>query len=220
MANFTHKQPASSRLGEVSIVNDDDKKVLLQFTHHYGFEYFDTQQSAEHDITPLVKGVTFGASQADSAYVFGAYEDYDVTCVQRLQFGKSIWITMAFSLHTAVYLPHVLIGAQADLQRLVAELGLNDLRLRGFSASGTSNQVSQHFAVYAPSTLNSTIEHIISPELANALVEQIPHVIVEVSEDTVYVSVSDQDVSEELLTIMLRHGVQFASYIDKQMGAA
>lgn len=220
MASFTRKQPASSRLGEASIVSEADKKILLQFAQQHGFEYFDTQPLAVNDETPLVKGATLEISQVDLAYLFGIYQDYDVTCVQRLQSGKSIWITAAFSLHTAVYMPHVLIGAQTDLQRLVAEVGLNDLRLRGFSTSGASNQVSQHFAVYAPSTLNSTIEHIISPELANALVEQISHVVVEVSEDTVYLSVSSQDITEELLTAMLQHGVRFASYIDKQMGAA
>lgn len=223
MASFVHKQPASSRLGgEPSAVNENDKEVLLKFAKHYGLEYFDTKQSAAQDETSLVRSATLDITQVDLAYLFGAYKDYDITCVWRLAKPStdSFWITMAFSLHTAVYLPHVMIGEQDDLKLFLAGTGANGLRLHGFSAFETKGQAHRQVAIYAPNTFSSTVEHIISPKLVAALLEAAPHAVIEVAEDTVCVSVDSRKLKSGLLMALMEHGLQLARYIDKKMGAS
>lgn len=214
---FDHKLPASARLGEVSVVSEKDRELLLGFATTYSFEYFDTQQAANEDETVLVRGMTLGDSRVDTAYLFGAFEDYDMTFVQRVSQTDSgqLWISMAVSLHTAVYMPHVLIGGHGNLQVLVKELGLQDLRLHEPVIHET-----QDFEVYATTVPNSTIKHIISPLLISKLIEAVPQITVEVLEDTIYLSVKREKLSNELLVTLLQNGVRLARYIDEKMGAA
>lgn len=201
-----------------------DKHGFMEFAKKRRFIYFDAAVDSSKRDLRAVKGFTLGLSSHDANYMVGSHDDYDIMCVQRQSNSgaKHVWTVMAFELHTAVYLPHILLGKKSQVEPLYNSLpGMKEgLEVHEFTKSEHRGAFSVHFIAYAPPAYNSTIEHVISPELTNAVVDHIQHVVIEVIEDTVYLATDHLAVSAVYLDKIMHYGIQFARHIDEKMGAA
>ena len=200
------------------------KQVFTDFAKKRGLLYFD-DFNANQDDSHVVRGITLGISSGDAHHVFGSHDGYDIVCVQR-QGERDInheWIVMAFDLHTAVNLPHILIGKKSEAQPLFESLlGIHrDLQIHEFTQPEVhSKKFIKHFISYTPPAHAQLVEHIISPELTNAVVDHIHNIVIEIEGEVVYLTVDKPSLSVEYLDKMMHYGILFAKHIDEKMGAA
>jgi len=185
--------------------------------------YFAHVDTREND-SQVVRGITLGMSVRDSHHLFGSHDGYDIICVQRQgEAGTNhLWTVMEFDLHTAVGLPHVMLGKKTEVQPLFESLlGIHrDLQIHEFDDTKNHHRkFTKHFVAYAPPAHAPLVEHIISPELTSSLVDHIHRIVIEIEGDSVYLSVDDPTLSVQYLDKMMHYGIQFAKHIDQRMGA-
>jgi hypothetical protein len=227
MAKLTdHLQRASTLLlGTPSKLASDRhaKHVFTTFAKKRKLVYF-SEVNTKKDDTHIVRGVTLGISGGDLRHLFGSHDGYDVMCVQRQgEAGTShLWTVMEFDLHTAVSLPHVILGKKSEVEPLFHSLlGIHrDLQEHLFiEPKEHHRKFIKHFVTYAPPAHAPLVEHIISPELTNSLVDHIQRIVIEIEGDSIYLSVDNPVLSVGFLDKMMHYGILFAKHIDKKMGA-
>jgi hypothetical protein len=200
------------------------KYIFSAFAKKYGLVYFANVDTSKND-SHMVRGITLGMSKQDIHHVFGSHDGYDVMCVQRLGEYDSghQWVVMQFDLHTAVSLPHILIGKTREIKPLFASvLGIHrDLQEHVFAQPDAHHpRFAKKFTTYAPPAHAPLVDHIVSPELTSAVMNHIHHIVIEIDGDSVYLCVEKPStLSVSYLNKMMHYGVQFAKHIDKEMGS-
>lgn len=227
MERFAHhlRRASSLLLGTPSKIANDRhaKRVFKNFANKRKLVYFGAIDTRQND-SQVVRGITLGLSSEDAHHVFGSHDSYDMSLVQRQgEVGtRQWWVVMEFDLHTAVNLPHILIGKKSEAQPLFESLlGIHrDLQVHEFAEpENHHHKFIKHFVAYAPPAHAPLVEHIISPELANALVDHIQHIVIEIEGDCIYLTVAEPTLSVQYLDKMMHYGIQFAKHIDQKMGA-
>lgn len=220
------KRASTLIIGTPSRLSSDlrDKRVFTAFAKKRKLVYFDTIDTRENN-AQVIRGITLGLSTGDKQHMFGSHDGYDMGVVQRRsEVGTDRWwIVMQFDLHTAVALPHMIIGKEHEARPLFESLlGIHrDLQMHHFSEPNKHHgKFHKHFVIYSPPAHAPLVEHVISPELTNALVDHIHRIVIEVEGDSIYLSVDKPSLSVEYLDKMMHYGVQFAKHIDEKMGAA
>lgn len=222
-----HLKRASSRLLGVPARATSDrhgKRAFMAFAKKRHLVYFSSIDTTQNDVQ-VVRGVTLGISSGDKHHVFGGHDGYDMAVV--LRHGEPgtdhEWIVMQFDLHTAVNLPHMIIGKKAEAKILFESLlGIHrDLQMHEFAEPKSHHsKFIKHFVLYAPPAHAPTVEYVISPELTNALVDHVHRIVIEIEEDSVYLTVDRPSLSVQYIDKMMHYGIQFAKHIDEKMGAA
>lgn len=218
---------ASSRLIGVPSMYTYDRRVKSTFTEfakQHKLLYFDSFDTSDND-AHVVRGMTLGLSSQDTHCLIGASGNYDLVCVYRQDktVPEHFWTIMAFDLHTAVNLPHILIGQKAKAKSLFdSQLGIHrDMQPYEFERPEEhSKKFIKRFSVYSPPAYARVVEHIITPELSGTLMERLPDALLEVESDTVYVMADYVSLTAEYLENLLQTGIIIANQIDKQMGNA
>lgn len=221
-----HLRRASSLLiGTPSRLSGDirDKRTFAEFAKKRHLVYFGNIDTSAND-SQVVRGITLGLSSGDKQHVFGTHDGYDMAVVQRQgETEGRFWVVMQFDLHTAVSLPHMIIGKETEARPLFESLlGIHrDLQLHHFTEPEQHHsKFSTHFVTYAPPAHAPLVEYVVSPELTNALVDHIHRIVIEVEGDSVYLIVDNPSLSVQYLDKMMHYGIQFAKHIDEKMGAA
>lgn len=222
-----HLRRASSLLiGTPSRLSNEihDKRIFTAFAKKQHLVYFSSIDTSAND-TQVVRGITLGLSSGDKQHMFGSHDGYDMAVVQRQgETGSGrCWLVMQFDLHTAVNLPHMIIGKETETRPLFESLlGIHrDLQLHLFADPQQHHgKFNKHFVTYASPAHAPLVEHVVSPELTNALVDHIQHIVIEIEGDSIYLIVDRPSLSVQYLDKMMHYGIQFAKHIDEKMGAA
>lgn len=219
------RRTSSLLIGAPSRLSKDirDKRTFMEFAKKRRLVYFANIDTSAND-SQVVRGITLGLSSGDKQHVFGTHDSYDMAVVQRQgETEGRYWVVMQFDLHTAVSLPHMIIGKETEARPLFESLlGIHrDLQLHHFAEPGQHHsKFSNHFVTYAPPAHAPLVEYVVSPELTNALVDHIHHIVIEIEGDSVYLIVDNPSLSVQYLDKMMHYGIQFAKHIDEKMGAA
>lgn len=227
-----HLKKASDLFGASTRLTKDKqtKHVMTQFARRAGLVYFGSMGVETND-SRLVRGATLTTDHKDAHYCFGAHDSYDIVCVQRqaqVTFpGKKstshTWLVMEFDLHTAVPLPHILIGRK-DQAELIYDNMLatqRDMLLHVFSSPDMHHKdYDKHYATYAPPAHAPMVEFIVSPEFTSAIVGHFKHLMIEIEGDSIYLFVDQSKLSVDFLNKMMHYGLLVARHIDERMGAS
>lgn len=206
------------------LANDKHAKyVFSTFAKKHRMVYFASVDKSQND-SDVVRGITLGLSKQDAHHVIGSHDGYDIACVLRVGEAKSghQWVVMEFDLHTAVNLPHVLIGKTSEVKPLFESLGGIHRELQEHIFAQPDNhhpKFAKKFITYAPPAHAPLVEHIISPDLTSAVMNHIHKIVIEIDGDSVLLCVDRPTLSVQYLNKMMHYGVQFAKHIDEKMGS-
>jgi len=197
------------------------KRLITDFAERSGMVYFGyvSQRSDDHHI---VRGLTVSNRHVDDHYCIGTYESYDVIFVERsdsLRSGKRhVWHILEFDLKTNVDLPHMFIGSAKS------GFGFHELLATKYPAMtpaglGTlgayPDNFTSHYDIYVRQQHAVTAERLITPEVAEVAASHLKGLVMEITEQSLYVYSEKPHLSAELLDSMLSGGSWLASQIDQ-----
>lgn len=197
------------------------KRLIVDFADRSGLVYFGfvSQRSDDHHI---VRGLTVSNRHVDDHYCIGTYEGYDVVFVERsdsLRSGKKhVWHILEFDLKTTADLPHMFIGSATRGFGFHELLETKYPALTAASVGATASYPSDftsHYAIYTKPEHAVSIERLITPEVATVAASHLKGLVMEVTEQALYVYSEKPHLTTELLDAMLSGGVWLAAQIDQ-----
>ena len=212
--------PSIVRRG-MSSQSKSSKRSILDFTDQAGMVYFGyvSQRDDDHHI---VRGMTVSTKHHDDHYCIGTYESYDVVFVERsdtlLTGKKHQWHIMEFDLHTKSDLPHSFIGSGRHGNGFHELLSLKYPNLQPLQLGATAvypDEFISKFNVYTTPAHAIGFELIIHPEAAATMGSHFDGLVVELTDQALYIYSEKPHVSSELLMTMLKNGAWLANQIDQ-----
>ncbi len=197
------------------------KRLVLEFADRSGMVYFGyvSQRSDDHHI---VRGLTVSNKHVDDHYCIGTYEGYDVVFVERsdeLRSGKRhVWHILEFDLKTTVDIPHLFIGSATRGYGFHELLETKYPALTAVTLGATgmySADFSSHYAVYVRPEHAIAAERIITPDVAAIAGSHLKGLVMEITEQALYVYSEKPHLTSDLLDAMLSGGVWLAAQIDQ-----
>lgn len=197
------------------------KRLITAFAERSGMVYFGyvSQRSDEHHI---VRGLTVSTQHVDDHYCIGTYEQYDVVFVERtdtLKSGKEhTWHIMEIDLKTDTDIPHFFLGSSKHGLGFHELLSIKYPSLHPTSLGATAEYPSSfttYFSSYVTPAHLIAMERLITPEIAETIADHFKGVVVEVTEQALYLYSEKSHLSAELLDTMLQNGVWLAKQLDK-----
>lgn len=197
------------------------RRTVEAFAERSNMVYFGyvSQRSDEHHI---VRGLTVSTKHVDDHYCIGTVNGYDVVFVERsdsIQKGKHHrWHVMEFDLKSTTDLPHIFIGSPTH------GYGFHELLATKFphltpALMGTTgeypHEFTTHYSLYVTPAHAVTAEQIITPETALKIGKHFKGLVIEITEQALYVYSEKSSLSGELLDIMLANGSWLARAIDE-----
>lgn len=208
--------PKSLRVGDQST-----KRIITDFIDATGLVYFGyvSQRDDDHHI---VRGMTVSTKHHDDHYCIGTYEDYDVVFVERsdtLQNGKRHrWHIMEFDLKTSVDIPHSFIGSGKHGNGFHELLTIKYPNLQPASLGALlpyPNDFLAAFNVYTTPAHIVDFEQVIDPDTASFIAKHFAGLVMEITEQALYVYSEKPHLTTELLVTMATNGAWLAARIDK-----
>lgn len=200
------------------------RRVFKNFAKKHKLLYF-AEVDNLHKESRIVRGLTLGLSKKDTHHAIGSHNSYDIACVYR--YGKPetgyLWTVMEADLHTAVNLPHIIIGKKTEVKQLIGDLmGIHrHLSEHNFAQPDDHHtRFKRSFIAYASPAHASLVEHIISPELTNSLVDHLDKIVIEIEGDSIYLAVNNPRLSVAYLDKLMHYTLEFARHTDERMGAS
>lgn len=197
------------------------KRVITQFAEEAGMVYFGyvSQRDDEHHI---VRGMTVSTKHHDDHYCIGTYEGYDVVFVERsdtLHNGKKhVWHIMEFDLRSTTDIPHVFVGSGKRSHGFHELLEMKYPHLQpavsGSTAEYPSSFTSQ-FSIYVTPAHFVAAERLFTPEVAATLASHFGGLVIEVTEQALYVYSEKPHLTKSLLEAMLKNGAWLAGQLDQ-----
>jgi hypothetical protein len=197
------------------------KKVITEFAEDAGMVYFGyvSQRDDEHHI---VRGMTVSNKHHDDHYCIGTYEQYDVVFVERtdtLRNGKKHrWHIMEFDLKSTADIPHAFIGSGRHGHGFHELLDVKYPALQPV-AIGAVNSYPQAFTskfkIYTTPAHALMFERLITPEVAAMLASHFTGLVMEITEQALYVYSEKSHLTKELLDTMLKNGAWLATQLDQ-----
>lgn len=197
------------------------KRIIMDFASTCGLVYFGyvSQRSDEHHI---VRGMTVSTNHHDDHYCIGTFETYDAVFVERsdtLRNGKKhSWHIVEIDLKTDQDIPHVFIGAGKHGN------GFHELLATKYStmqpvALGATMQYPTEFAdkftLYTTPAHAVMVEQLISPEISAVIASHFIGLVIEITDQALYIYSEKAHASVNLLATMLQNGVWLANNLDK-----
>lgn len=198
-------------------------RILRNYADKVGLVYFGSVNQTD-DEHRLVRGHTVSATHLDDHYSVGTIHGYDVAVVLRndvVQLSKGgeqrcHWLIVTFDLHTKYDLPHIYIGHrskqavyQASCSRLMP---LSVGTLVHYPANFTAN-----YSVYGVPAHATTIERLITPQIATIIMSHFADASIEIEDNTVYLYVESRYPNETILEKMVSNGLWLANNIDAML---
>ena len=226
------KQKASARLKAalkpVNVVRRlEVRRVIQDFAEGHGLVYFGTVDHRSDDHR-LVRGMTTSAHQEDKDYCIGSYADYDVVFVRRkvTYLGDkqtSTWLIMQIDLKQSMATPHILIapppGHHKQYDKITRALPtlLTPIIPGVFGPLDAS--FSGHYSIYTKPSRSVDAERIISGDVAAAIGQHFPPLVVEIWDGCLFIYSTTNRPSDQLLDVMLRNGAWLAEQIDARLAS-
>ncbi len=211
----------TSMLPKALVPGSSTKRTIMDFADSVGMVYFGyvSQRSDDHHI---LRGMTVSTKHHDDHYCIGTYEDYDVVFVERsdtLRNGKKhVWHVMEFDLKSASDIPHGFVGSGKHGNGFHELLELKYPALLPIQL-GSSEQYplefTSKFSLYTTPGHALTLEKLITPSVATTLATHFSGLVIEITDQAVYIYSEKPSLSKELLATMLKNGAWLASQIDQ-----
>lgn len=206
--------------------NRKRRRIIAKFADKIGLINFGpvNQISDEHKV---VRGFTVSSSHKDASYCVGTIDDYNITIVDRkdavLQTnGKTAnyqWLVMAFELHTDKDLPHLFIGAH-DKNPKPYELLFGTFPALQPVTLGTFENYHQDFTSrYTISSRHDQsieIERLFPDNITRIIGEHFWPLSAEHHEGVLYIYSDKQNITPNLLGVMIENGLWLAGHLDRQ----
>lgn len=197
------------------------KRLVTNFAERAGMVYFGyvSQMGDDHHI---VRGLTVSTKHVDDHYCIGTYEGYDVVFVERsdsLRSGKRhIWHILEFDLKAKVDIPHMFIGSGTHGHGFheLLKTKYPTLQPAVLGATGVyPTEFTSHFSVYVTPAHAVFMEQLLTPDVAAAVAAHFKGLVVEITEQALYVYSEKTHLSSELLDTMLQNGAWLVEQLDK-----
>lgn len=197
------------------------KRIVNDFIERSGMVYFGyvSQRNDEHHI---VRGMTVSTKHVDDHYCIGTYESYDVVFVERsdvLKSGKRhTWHIMEFDLQTTADVPHFFIGSSKHGNGFHELLETKYPTLQAMTLGATEEypaSFTSYFSSYVTPAHAVTMERLVTPEIAETIADHFKGIVMEVTEQALYLYSEKSSLSADLLDTMLQNGVWLAKQLDK-----
>lgn len=196
------------------------KRVVNNFAEEYGLVYFGyvSQRSDDHHI---VRGLTVSNQHIDDHYCIGTYEGYDVVFVERrdhIHGRDHVWHIMEFDLTSGSDIPHSFIGSGTHGK------GFHELLSAKYPALlphnfGLTGQYPANFTgsfvAYSSPAHALDLELLITPTEAAVIGSHFKGLVIELTEQALYIYSEKSHVNPDLLVAMIKNGVWLAQSIDK-----
>lgn len=209
-----------------SIASRVRKNIIMQFAEKVGFVYFGTVDQ-HHDDHHIIRGLTVSSTHRDNHYSVGAFDDYNVSLVDRLDTLTSTtgrlkthsWLIFEINLRTKADIPHVFLGANARKNSSYTKLftafpALQRVPLGTFEQH--SDEFSQRYSLYAAPTHFIEVERYFSAEMTRTIAAHFWPLAVEVYEGSLYIYADNQTMTAHMLETMLKNGLWLARQLDSQ----
>lgn len=195
------------------------KRTVIDFAEQYGLVYFGyvSQRSDDHHI---VRGMTVSNKHVDDHYCVGTFDGYDVVFVERrdhIHDRDHVWHILEFDLTAEADLPHSFIGSGKHgkgfhelLSTKYPQLLPDVIRSNSLYPSNFQNS----FVVYTSPAHATELESIITPAVAEVMASHFTGLVVEITEQALYIYSEKHQLSSGLLDTMLKNGVWLAKSID------
>lgn len=197
------------------------RRLVEAFAERTGMVYFGyvSQRSDEHHI---VRGMTVSNKHVDDHYCIGTFLGYDVVFVERTdsiqKHHSHRWHIMEFDLKAGTDLPHMFIGSTKHGHGFHHLLSTKFPQLIPVSL-GTDviypSEFTGHYSLYVTPAHQQAAERIITPAVALKIGEHFKGLVVEVTEQALYVYSERFHLSADLLDVMVRNGAWLARTIDE-----
>lgn len=197
------------------------RHTVEAFAERSNMVYFGyvSQRNDEHHI---VRGLTVSTKHVDDHYCIGTVNGYDVVFVERtdsIRKGRHHrWHIMEFDLKTTADLPHTFIGSPTH------GYGFHELLTTKFptlmpALMGVTNvyphEFTSHYSVYVTPAHAVAAEQIITPETALKIGQHFKGLVIEITEQALYLYSEKPGLNSELLDVMLANGAWLARAIDE-----
>lgn len=196
------------------------KRIVQAFAERSNMVYFGhvSQRSDEHHI---LRGLTLSNRHVDAHYCIGTFKDYDAVFVERsdsIEKGKPHrWHIIEIDLKTKADLPHMFIGSSSHghgfhqlLRTKYPHLSPAVLAVHGYP-----DEFTHHYSLYVTPAHLLTAENLITPDVALKIGQHFKGLVIEVTEQALYIYSERSHLSGDLLDVMLANGVWLARMIDE-----
>ena len=193
----------------------------MSFAESEGLVYFGyvSQRDDDHHI---LRGMTVSNEHHDDHYCIGTYDEHDIVFVERsdtLANGKRHhWHIMEFDLKTTADIPHVLIGSMHDGHGFHELLKTKYPKLQPAQLGHTADYSatpSGSLTVYTTPAHVLDVERLIPPETAAIIASHFDGLVIELTDQAVYVYSERFRASAELLNTMLKNGAWLTNQINQ-----
>lgn len=197
------------------------KRLITDFAETAGLVYFGyvSQRDDDHHI---LRGMTVSTQHHDDHYCIGTYEGYDVVFVERsdtLKSGKKHrWHIMEFDLKTTADLPHTFIGSGRHgngFHELLSMKYPNLLPVQLGAIAPYPEKFLSKFNVYTTPAHAIGFELLIDPETATMIASHFEGLVIELTEQALYIYSEKPALSSDLLLTMAKNGAWLANTIDQ-----
>lgn len=197
------------------------KKLITDFADEVGMVYFGyvSQRDDEHHI---VRGMTVSTNHHDDHYCIGTHEGYDVVFVERsdtLRSGKKhSWHILEFDLKSTADIPHIFIGSGRRGHGLHELLEVKYPALQPVNLGATAEYpqgFTSQFSIYATPAHAVAAELLVPPDIAATLATHFSGLVLEITEQALYVYSEKSHMTKNLLDTMLKNGAWLAGQLDQ-----
>lgn len=197
-------------------------RAVVQFAEKHKLIYFRTVNVHDYSV-PVVRGVTAALHQRDKNLCIGAHDGYDLVYVQRQTTEKDVngieavhnWHVMEFDLKKSTDQPLVIVGASSLDKPFYAKVLSEHRQLRHIPLShATANAFQDHYTVLGSLADTEHINRLLPSDITTKMARHKEPFSIELYEDSLFVFVNNQKVSDQLLTKMMHYGIWLARHID------
>jgi len=192
-------------------------RAIKNFAGAMGFVYFGTVNTTKDD--EIIRGLTVSPSHQDSHYSVGAYEDYDVSLVDRLDvvtdangaITRHQWLIMETKLKYPPE-PHIFIHPKGQTGFTHLFSAISHLPLaHGLTYPPVFND---HYEIYTRPDDLVELTTIISDDTARILAAHFWPFAIEVYNGSLFLYSLHKELSEKLLDTMIKNSVWLAQTLD------
>lgn len=200
-------------------------KLLRHFAAKTGLVYFGVvdQHDDEHEV---IRGLTVSTTHRDSHFAVGSFDGYDVSMVDRFDVGYNAyrkpiehsWLIFQVNLQD-VALPHVFFKPLGHSPEAYNKFftAFNTLHIiNNVFDTVHSNEFHARYQVYGLATHANELETSLTTQVTQTIAARFwPHAI-EIYEGKLYIYITENRLSETVLSATLQGATWLASVLDKK----
>lgn len=199
------------------------RRVLKKVGEKLGFVYFGTvdQHVDDHKV---VRGFSASLTHADNNYMVGAYDDYDVTFVDRSdiialpneQYETHQWLIADIGLKQARDIPQFFLIPTHHGDTHYKKVFSSLRALEKIDVSDHSSEFSQRYDIYSVPDRALDVLNVLTPEITQTIAAHLWPIAVEVFDDALYLYYAEPKLTEHTVSTIIKNGAWLGQTLDKQ----